>query len=340
MYYKGIVVEIKEKYALVMDSSGNINKIKLKHKLNVGDAIFFSDEDIIKDSKLLKFKKKTFILPIVTAALIFFAVLMNLPSKNINPILSPYALVTLDINPSIGIEVDENETVLNVKGLNNDGKNMDLNNFKGKSFDEVIKSLKTSIESNKKIKNKDSIILGFAFLGNNHNKAFEDNIKNIVKDNFKGFKIVYINSNKEDTKKAENKGLSIGRYKISEELGDELEDKIENMSVDDLIKLLNKKGTPTYLNEEMKDEIEDRYEDKYENSKSNKKDLEDNKESNDNDDSKHIEKSDTDSDSLEKSKDKDDDKEKLEDKKSSSKDTDKDDLEDIKTTNKEDSDDD
>lgn len=325
MYYKGIVVEIKEKYALVMDSSGNINKIKLKHKLNVGDAIFFSDEDIIKDSKLLKFKKKTFILPIVTAALIFFAVLMNLPSKNINTTSSPYALVTLDINPSIGIEVDENETVLNVKGLNNDGKNMDLNNFKGKSFDEVIKSLKTSIENNNKIKNKDSIILGFAFLGNNHNKAFEDNIKNIVKDNFKGFKIVYINSNKEDTKKAENKGLSIGRYKISEELGDELEDKIENMSVDELIKLLNKKGTPTYLNEEIKDEIEDRYEDNYENSKSSKKDLEDTKESKDKDkdDSKNIEKSDNNKDSLKKSKD-----------------NDKDDLEDIKTTNKEDSDDD
>ena len=229
MYYKGIVIDINDKFAIVMINSGEVIKIKLKGKLCVGDTIMFTEKDIVKDKKVSQFKNKKLIIPIVTAALICLIVTFNVTSKYINNILTPYALVTLDINPSIGLEVDEENIVLNAKGLNNDGNKINIGELKGKSLNDATKILKDYIENNKEIKNKDSMIVGFAFLNNKEDKTFEENVQNTIRNNFNGIEIVYMHGTKEDSKIATDKGISLGRYKADEEIEDDLEDQTEEI---------------------------------------------------------------------------------------------------------------
>lgn len=299
MYYKGIVMELNKDCAIVMKNSGDMLKIKNKKGLLIGDVIIFTEEDIIKESKVIEFKNKKWIKPLALVASIFFIIIFNFSGKDKEPISNPYALVTLDINPSIGLEVDENKIVVNAKGLNKDGKKMNMKDLNGKSLDEATKIIRSYVQSNKDIKNKDSMIVGFAFLENTNNKVFEKNIQNIIRKNFSGVEIVYMYGSSQDREKAIEKGISLGRYKADEIINEDLlEDTIENMSVDELINLLKNKSTPVYLNKEIKDELEDRYEDNKDNddkdrdyNDSNKddddKDRDDNDNNKDDDDKDH-----------------------------------------------------
>ncbi|MCJ8342973.1 MAG: anti-sigma factor domain-containing protein [Cetobacterium sp.] len=262
MYYKGIIMELNKDHVIVMKNSGNMVKIKIKDGLEIGDSILFTEEDIIQKSKVIEFKNKKILKPLVIVASIFFIFILNFSNKHKDPISSPYALVTLDINPSISIEVDENKIVVNAKGLNKDGKKMNMKDLNGKSLDEATKIIKSYVDSSKYIKNKDSMIVGFAFLESTNNKTFEKNVQSIISKNFNGVEIVYMYGSSQDSEKAIEKGISLGRYKIDEIINEDLlEDTIENMSVDELINLLKNKSNPVYLNKEIKDELEDRYED-------------------------------------------------------------------------------
>ena len=41
MYHRGIVMEIKEDYCLILDDGGSIVRLRLKEGLEVGQKIFF-----------------------------------------------------------------------------------------------------------------------------------------------------------------------------------------------------------------------------------------------------------------------------------------------------------
>ncbi|MDU1540538.1 MAG: anti-sigma factor domain-containing protein [Paeniclostridium sordellii] len=294
MYYKGIVMELNKDHAIVMKNSGDMLKIKIKKGLSIGDMIIFTEEDIIKKSKVIEFKNKKIIKPLAIVASIFFIFIFNFSDKHKETISNPYALVTLDINPSIGLEVDENKIVVNAKGLNKDGKKMNMKDLNGKSLDEATKIIRSYVKNNKDIKNKDSMIVGFAFLESTDNKVFERNIQNIIRKNFSGVEIVYMYGSSQDREKAIEKGISLGRYKADEIINEDLlEDTIENMSVDELINLLKNKSNPVYLNKEIKDELEDRYEDNREDDKDNshndnsKDDTDDGKDNDHNDNNKN-----------------------------------------------------
>nr|WP_176698693.1 anti-sigma factor domain-containing protein [Romboutsia hominis] len=277
-------MELNKDHAIVMINSGDMLKIKIKKGLLIGDAIIFTEEDIIKESKVIEFKNKKWIKPLALVASIFFIIIFNFSGKDKEPISNPYALVTLDINPSIGLEVDENKIVVNAKGLNKDGKKMNMKDLNGKSLDEATKIIRSYVQSNKDIKNKDSMIVGFAFLENTNNKVFEKSIQNIIRKNFSGVEIVYMYGSSQDREMAIEKGISLGRYKADEIINEDLlEDTIENMSVDELINLLKNKSTPVYLNKEIKDELEDRYEDNKDNDDSDRDYNDSNKDNDDSD---------------------------------------------------------
>ena len=55
------------------------------------------------------------------------------------------ATITLDINPSIEIKINEEDKVSKVKVLNNDGKDIISNDMVGKPFSEVIKTISNNI---------------------------------------------------------------------------------------------------------------------------------------------------------------------------------------------------
>lgn len=249
MYYKGVIIDIHDKYIIVMDDSGGLLKIRKKENVNVGQAILFTDDDIIVDKKANKIIK-IWTVPIVTAALIFISIISGI--INVNNKNTPYALITFDINPSFSIEVNKENTVINAFALNEDAKSLDIDKIKNKSLDDALKLIKSSLKENKKFENKNSLIVGFSFLGENKNIEFEDNVKAVVNKNFNDFKIVYIQGDKGDHEEAKKVGISLGKYAINKRLNNRFSyEQMKNITIDELIDIINGE------NENLKEDEDD-----------------------------------------------------------------------------------
>ena len=287
MYYKGIIVEIQDKYIIVMDEGGEFIKLKKKDGASIGDAIFFTEEDIVKEKSFGKVLK-LWTLPLATAAVIFISlisVLINFNTKN-----TPYALLSFDINPSFSIEVNKDDTIVKVSALNEDAKNLDINKLKNKPLNEALKVVKAELDSNNNFKDKNSLIVGFSFLEGNKNIQFEDNVKKVIDENFNGFKIVYVEGDKKDEEEARKAGLSLGKYSINKGLNNKFsEDELKNVPVDEIINRFDEENGDKDYEDEIEDE--DDKEDSYEND--DKEDVEDSKEDGDEKDKNNEDKIDS-----------------------------------------------
>ena len=255
MYYKGVIIDIHDKYIIVMDESGGLLKIRRKENVNIGQAILFTDDDIIVNKKVNKIII-IWTVPIVTAALIFISIVSGI--INVNNKNTPYALLTFDINPSFSIEVNKDNTVINAVALNDDAKSLDIDKIKNKSLDDALKLIKTSLKENKKFEDKNSLIVGFSFLGENKNVEFEDNVKAVINENFNDFKIVYIQGDKGDHEEAKKVGISLGKYSINKRLNNRFsEEQMKNITIDELIDIFNEENINLKDNEEDYDDVND-----------------------------------------------------------------------------------
>ncbi|EJT6153975.1 anti-sigma factor domain-containing protein [Clostridium perfringens] len=255
MYYKGVIIDIHDKYIIVMDESGGLLKIRRKENANIGQAILFTDDDIIVDKKVNKIVK-IWTVTIVTAALIFISIISGI--INVNNKNTPYALLTFDINPSFSIEVNKDNTVINAVALNDDAKSLDIDKIKNKSLHDALKLIKTSLKENKKFEDKNSLIVGFSFLVENKNVEFEDNVKAVINENFNNFKIVYIQGDKGDHEEAKKVGISLGKYVINKRLNNRFsEEQMKNITIDELIDIFNEENINLKDNEEDYDDVND-----------------------------------------------------------------------------------
>ncbi|WP_415342143.1 anti-sigma factor domain-containing protein [Clostridium perfringens] len=335
MYYKGVIIDIHDKYIIVMDESGGLLKIRRKENVNIGQAILFTDDDIIVNKKVNKIIK-IWTVPIVTAALIFISIVSGI--INVNNKNTPYALLTFDINPSFSIEVNKDNTVINAVALNDDAKSLDIDKIKNKSLDDALKLIKTSLKENKKFEDKNSLIVGFSFLGENKNVEFEDNVKAVINENFNDFKIVYIQGDKGDHEEAKKVGISLGKYSINKRLNNRFsEEQMKNITIDELIDIFNEENINLKDNEEDYDDVNDEKnhdnktdsdneieqddevddDDKTED-KENDKDDHDNKEKEQDKNSKSVNSDLNDDDTYENDNDEDDNKQEISDDKDSS----------------------
>ena len=145
MYYKGIILEIKEKYSLILKDDATVVRIKNKENMKVGEKIIFLEEDLYEFNKNRNTMKNK-IIPILTVAAML--VLLVVPIVKNNTTSGVYALMSIDINPSIEFELDQNKNIVNVYGVNDDGKSINLEDLKGKTLDEGIKILELYLNEN------------------------------------------------------------------------------------------------------------------------------------------------------------------------------------------------
>ena len=267
--FKAIVMEIKENYIIVIKEGGEIVRVNKKEGLKVGETIFCLDEDIYNVKVESKNKTlKTWLIPLgAVAALIIILInpIFNMFSPSLN---TTYAVLTFDVNPSIEFDLDNEGKILNVKGINNDANMLNIEVIKGLTVEEGAIKLKKILTSENYLGNGNSILVGFSFLGGD-NLEYEERVQNIVKTTFTDTNIAFIKGNEESLAKAEEQGISLGKYEAIAKLDEDgVEEAFENLSTQELLELLKANNSNVFLNEdaldELQDEIEDRLEDETE----------------------------------------------------------------------------
>ncbi|WP_018934594.1 anti-sigma-I factor RsgI family protein [Gracilibacillus lacisalsi] len=118
---KGIIVEHKSRYTIVMDKDGVFHKaIPMKEK-DIGMETLYQQKQSIWQSFFLFFKGpiKWQLVPMVLICLLLISPLYIWVADE-----KAYAVVSIDINPSMNITIDENYHVLDVEPMNEDAEQL------------------------------------------------------------------------------------------------------------------------------------------------------------------------------------------------------------------------
>ncbi|UEC19824.1 anti-sigma factor domain-containing protein [Clostridium septicum] len=280
--FKCLVMEIKDNIVIVMNDDGSMVRIRFKNGINVGDKIIYLKEDII-NKKVKQFNYKPF-MGIVALLMISILVYFNFKS------ISPYAEVSLDVNPSIKIELDENQNIIDIKGINKDGSSIDFTGIKGKNINDGILEIKQRLVEKNYILRGKSLLFGFAFVDTSENIQYEDRVKRVIKNTFNDNDVAFIKGDSNSISDSDKKGISLGRYSASLDFDDnKLEEIIENLTVDEILDAIKNKDKYIFWNAELQEEMMDELEDRFEEDKDSKDKADDDLEENEkqsNDDNK------------------------------------------------------
>ena len=273
MLYKGIIIEIKDEYSIVVTNESEFLRIKNKEGMNVGDKIYFLEEDLYnadessivdtekeenqEKSKVIDFNEKkernkkkmsTVYKRLVTVAATI-AIIVGTVIYTSSP--KSYATVSFDENgSSLELNLDKNKKVNSASLINGNLNISDDDDF-AVVLDQLYKQIKQDSKNNK----NGRILVALCFEGDD-DIAYEKEIKKLISQKFKGLNIMYIRVDKNKIQQNKNTEISMGEYAAMQMIE---EDDIEGMTIDKLNQML-KDGKYAYLREEILDELEDRSE--------------------------------------------------------------------------------
>lgn len=216
MVYRGCVLSLEKDYAVVMTEEAEYIKVNMKNGLIVGKQILFMEDDIYREKRStpLYMLKYAAVFAIVLLAAVF-QIYINGVYKS-DKIVA--AIVTLDINPSIEIEINNEGRAISLIPLNEDGAVISDKSMTGKPIYNVISELLKNAEAKEYFKSGDNFVLiSMAPLTDGLNINLSDlevNIRNMISgsDELKTINIVYASSDRAGLEEARLNKISIGRY--------------------------------------------------------------------------------------------------------------------------------
>lgn len=242
MVYEGLIMEVEKDYIIVLTNNNYYLKLKKKANIDIGKKIMFLEEDIIK-------KRKNSIRPLIgiaAAIILLITTIMGQYGLELIGGFNAYAIVSLDINPSLEFQIDKKEVVRKIKSLNNDGEELLDDKMIGMKIEEAILfSVKTAL--NKKYLNDENnvVLISDVMMNNKENKelkVIEDKILDTMEkdEEMENINFIYVKADKKDLKKARESKVSIGKYEVYKILSHNNSDlKVEDIKdkrVSDIVK--------------------------------------------------------------------------------------------------------
>ncbi|WP_349729572.1 anti-sigma factor domain-containing protein [Peribacillus frigoritolerans] len=222
---KGVILSVNKRYVTLLTPEGEFLKTKRQERVyEVGEEITFSPANqrfTLAFSNFHSSFKKTALLSIASTFLILFSILPSYFSGHVS------AYMTIDVNPSIELELDDDLEVLELTGLNEDGKLVidHLKDWKGKNIKTVTNRIVETTKQLGYMKGNKQIVVSTTLL--EKNKELDKHLKKEIKeiseqDNVSDTRMKVIQATKSDRKQAREQGISTGRYlekKLNEDKG-------------------------------------------------------------------------------------------------------------------------
>ena len=195
---KGMIMEVKKSYAIAMTDTGIIEKIKFKPNMEVGQKIFYFEDDIITATSNNIYKRSNFMKAFGSIAALFLLVFTFFSTFKYD---QAYAVVSLDINPSIQIEADSKQRIIKVEGVNDDGKNIDFSDIKDIPLNEGIQRIKEKLVEKNYLDSNKEVLVG-VYIKNGDNVSYEEDLQKAIRTTFDTEDITYVKADKEEVDEA------------------------------------------------------------------------------------------------------------------------------------------
>ncbi len=238
--YRCIILECHEQYLHVLTDQGEHLRIKSLTDHRVGEKICFLDEDIIRDSVDSPANKAgkiiNFIKPLsAIAAILLITFFINFTMSNIT-----YAVISLDINPSIELELNKSGEVIHAKGFNPEAVELLSSiQIKGFSYDRAIDAILNQALLSGYTIDQHSVLIAVAPVKSQIEGMISDIEKHLIIYTERldaevkiGDQNSYINE--------KNRDLSLGRNLISNENPNIDENDMKNMKIKDIFEYIEK----------------------------------------------------------------------------------------------------
>lgn len=216
----GKVVEINSKYAIVLNNEMSYEKIKVNNKLKLGKSIYYFKENLyIEKPKRLK--------NIVIAAAILFMIAFIQPLA-VEPIAFGY--ISVDINPSIQLEIDRDLDVIKIEAKNQDAESIIKDDWIGKNYKIVIDEIIKSAE-NKGILNeeRDFVLVSYYFNDESEESEieFNESIDELYSKSNQNYSIAIVKGDKKTLEESKLSGESLGRKVLNREMNQKVDDLLD-----------------------------------------------------------------------------------------------------------------
>ncbi|WP_153126111.1 anti-sigma factor domain-containing protein [Peribacillus tepidiphilus] len=208
---KGIILEIDNEFVTLLTPEGEFLKTKREKKnYSIGEEIPLAPA--YNNSFFTMTTKKAAVACIAAIMLLMFTFLPGLFQNDV------YAYMTIDVNPSIELGMDDDLKVVELHGLNKEGKEVikGISHWKNKSFDTVYRNIMTEIKQQGYMKKTKEIIVSTTVLKKEHKKKTTDQLEQQVKNNTRleaNKTLMVLETTEEERKEAKEHGISVGKYK-------------------------------------------------------------------------------------------------------------------------------
>ncbi len=216
---KGVILEINDLYLTLLTPEGEFLKAR-KHQQDyqVGEEIhFFPETETTKRKRVnLSFFKSLKARTITLAAILMLTMAALLPGYQNSQV---YAYMSIDVNPSIELAVNDELKVLSMKGYNPEGKAIveDINGWKRKDAVIVAELVLEKIEDKGFFEDKSNVVIATVHKGKAKeaiDRQLDQKISDLKKSTQEeNLNLKVLEATSEEREKAQKQGLTTGVYK-------------------------------------------------------------------------------------------------------------------------------
>lgn len=215
MLSKGIVLEVEREKITVLTNDQDYVHLKYKKGIEVGQMIYYTNADI--------YRKRTYktwysavaalLLVLLIPSLFYFTPVFDSKSY------AAAAIVSVDINPSIEFEIDKARKVIHVIALNKDAEPLIKKVWISEPYNKVLAEYLNNVKKQGYLAENSTVLISCSVLDT---AVKEQEIKDITQDTINEtapkISISYVSGDKEIVHKAKKEKISIGKYKLYQEI--------------------------------------------------------------------------------------------------------------------------
>lgn len=247
--YRGKVIKIENDYAIVLSNTGIFHAIEIKGVMGVSQEIMYTDYDFVNIKKKPKARFNYSKLALVASLILIICIsYISLSPSN----SEVYAIVSIDINPSIDLYVNKDLEVTKIKAHNLEGNSIIQEGYINQPLDKVVSHIVSNAENKNYITNEKNSILVASSVVKTTDTVKSEKINKIVSKAIgdtsdKEINLYTMSVEKNDIRNWEKEDISIGMYQIATKYNkDILKSKY---SISELMKEYNKIKEKININE-------------------------------------------------------------------------------------------
>ncbi len=211
---QGLITKIEKKFMVIKTEASDIERIKIRPKVKVGEKIAYTKKDIYRGFNRFSYKQAGASLSVLIMMALVGGLIVTQFNQN-----RPYGVVSFDVNPSINIEMDDNNNVINVVQLTDSDTDSDIvpENYTDYIVEEILQILTINAIKANLLEPNEIILLSYTPIDDNApqtNEALEAYINQVKAD----YTVLYYSADEAYYDVAVDNNKTVGRYYLDEQL--------------------------------------------------------------------------------------------------------------------------